>query len=47
MLKPSESESENVTPGHRAWVDSGVKRNFWPLRNSWPIIVCQLFCFWE
>ena len=25
----------------------GVKRNFGPLRNFWPIIVCQLFCFSE
>ena len=26
---------------------TGVKRNFWPWRNFWPIIVCQLFCFAE
>jgi len=24
---------------------TGVKRNFWPLRNLWPIIVFQLFLF--
>jgi len=27
--------------------ESGVKRNFWPLRNLWPVIVFQLFCFSE
>jgi len=29
------------------WTDrsSGVKRNLWPLRDFWPIVVCQLFCF--
>jgi len=26
---------------------SGVKRNFWPLRNFWPVIVPQLFFFSE
>jgi len=26
---------------------SGVRRNFWPLRNCWPVIVFQLFCFSE
>jgi len=26
---------------------AGVKRNFWPLRNFWTIIVCQVFCFSE
>jgi len=26
---------------------TGVKRNFWPLRNIWPIIICQLYCFSE
>jgi len=26
---------------------SGVKRNFWSLRNFWPVIVCRLFCFSE
>jgi len=31
--------------GIAEWSHSVVKRNFWPLRNSWPIIVCQLFCF--
>jgi len=25
----------------------GVKRNFWPLRNFWPVIVPQVFCFSE
>jgi len=25
--------------------DSGVKRNFWPLRNFWTVNVFQLFCF--
>jgi len=24
------------------WPGSGVKRNFWPLRNFWLIIVCRL-----
>jgi len=24
-----------------------IKWNFWPLRNFWPIIVCQWFCFSE
>ena len=28
-------------------LDSGVKWNFWPLRNFWPIIICQLFCLSE
>jgi len=28
-------------------VESGVKRNFRPLQNFWPVIVCQLFCFSE
>ena len=27
--------------------ESGVKRNFWPLRKFWPIIFYQLFCFSE
>ena len=26
---------------------SGVKRKFWPLRNFWPVVVFQLFCFSE
>jgi len=26
---------------------SGVTRKFWTLRNFWPVIVCQLFCFSE
>jgi len=26
---------------------ASVKRNFWPLRKFWPVIVCQLFCFSE
>jgi len=30
---------------HSSWSCSGVKRNFWPLRNVWPVIVFQLFCF--
>jgi len=25
--------------------ESYVKRNFWRLRNFWPVIVFQLFCF--
>jgi len=29
------------------WHNAGVKWNFWPRRNSWPIIVYQLFCFSE
>jgi len=29
------------------WTESGVMRNFWPLRNFWSVIVCQLFCFSE
>jgi len=28
------------------WFRTVVKRNFWPLWNSWTI-VCQLFCFIE
>ena len=28
-------------------VDSGVKRNFWPLRKFWPVIMFHLFCFPE
>ena len=27
--------------------ETGVKWNFWTLRNVWPVIVCQLFCFSE
>jgi len=26
---------------------AGVKRNFWPLRNFWLVIVFQLFFFSE
>ena len=26
---------------------AGVERHFWPLRNFWSIIVCQLFSFSE
>jgi len=42
---------------HMAWsqksgkseisLDTGVKRNFLLLRNFWPIVDCQLFCFSE
>jgi len=28
-------------------VDSGVKQNFWTVRNFWHVIVCQLLCFSE
>ena len=28
-------------------VGAGVKRNFWPLRNFWYVVVCQSFCFSE
>jgi len=31
----------------KCWTWSGVKRNCWPLRNFWPVIVFQLFCFSE
>jgi len=39
--------SANFTPLHVIWLSSGVKRNFWPLRNFWPDIVFQLFFFSE
>jgi len=28
-------------------IGAGVKQNILPLRNVWPNIVCQLFCFSE
>jgi len=36
-----------LLPKFKSDSGSGVKRNFWLLRNFWPIIVCQLFSFSE
>jgi len=51
------SQKFRLTPDPDAGVDSGrilrfsfgpgVKQNFWPLRNVWPVVVFQLFCFSE
>jgi len=37
----------DLTPPCSKIFHSDVKRNFWSLRNFWPIIACQLFCFSE
>jgi len=38
---------ESTPAGLCVFFGSGVKRNFWPLRNFWPGILSQSFCLSE